>query len=410
MHEFNRYTLSLCAIAVMLAGCGGAASPPGVPGEFRQSTARDEASRSIQNVIVVIQQNRSFDNLFSGFAGADAPTKGLTSKGTYVPLRPIRLQTARRCAANHRGDYFQIVYDGGKMDGWNLLDGQHPLCPYTHVARAQVQPYWDLAQQYVLADKMFASTKYGDFVNSLYLVAGTARVKRNVYLAGQPNNTPWGCDAPAGTWTPVLKHRRFDLRGPFPCFDQFPTIADLLDKANVSWRFYYGDAREDEFPFNPYTAIEDVVDGPDWAHDMSAPATNILGDLTHGNLASVSWVLSPLADSDNPGYGGGPKWVSALVRAVQKSAYWQHSAIVVVWDDPGAGLFYDNAAPPQLDEMGLGFRVPMIVVSPYAKRGYVSHVQYEFGSILKFIEENWKLGSLGSTDRRANGFTDIFKR
>lgn len=410
--DFYRHALSLCVAAGMLAGCGAATPSPGMMAPIRQSAVRNDASRSIQHVIVVIQQNRSFDDLFSGFAGADAPTKGLTSKGTYVPLRQIPLERTRLtpCVAPNRSTYFKIVYDDGKMDGWNLLDSRHPFCPYTHVDRTEVQPYWDLAKQYVLSDKMFASTKYGDFINSLYLIAGTTRIERDGYLVGQPNNLPWGCDAPPDTWTPILKHGRVDVQGPFPCFDQFPTIADLLDEADVSWRFYYDGSRHEAFPFNPYTAIEDVVKGPDWTHDMSAPATNILSDLAHGNLASVSWVLSPLADSDNPGYGGGPKWVRKLVQAVQQSAYWQHSAIVVIWDGPANGNFYDNVAPPQLDEMGLGFRVPMMVVSPYTKRGYVSHVQYEFGSILKFIEENWKLGSLGSTDRRANGFADIFKR
>lgn len=141
---------------------------------------------------------------------------------------------------------------------------------------------------------------------------------------------------------------------------------------------------------------------------MSAPATNIFSDLSRGHLAPLSWVLSPLADSDIPGNGGGPTWVKSIVDATQQSRYWKHAAIVVIWNDASDGNFYDNVAPPQLDVMGLGFRVPMIVVSPYAKRGYVSHTQYEFGSILKFIEENWDLGSLGATDRRAKSIGDLF--
>ncbi len=93
-----------------------------------------------------------------------------------------------------------------------------------------------------------------------------------------------------------------------------------------------------------------------------------------------------------------------------KSSYWPSTAIVVLWSDPGNGQYYDNAPPPQLDEVGLGFRVPMIVVSPYAKRHFVSHTDYEFGSLLKFMEENWNLPSLGghATDRRANSISDMF--
>ncbi|MGA9420669.1 MAG: alkaline phosphatase family protein, partial [Candidatus Cybelea sp.] len=257
-------------------------------------------------------------------------------------------------------------------------------------------------------DKMFSSTYHGDFVNSIYLITGTTKIARNTYVAGEPNDTPWGCDAPPGTLTPLLKDGRLrGFDGPFPCFDQFPSLANLLDKANVAWRFYYG-PKGSVLPFNPYSAMQYVATGPDWKTDMSVPATNVLSDLANGNLKPVSWVLSAEPNSDFPGNSGGPQWVSAIVQAAQKSAYWKHVAIVVIWNDSGDGNFYDNVAPPQLDPMGLGFRVPMIVVSPYAKRGYVSHTQYEFGSILKFVEENWNLGSLGSTDQRANSIGDVF--
>ncbi len=94
------------------------------------------------------------------------------------------------------------------------------------------------------------------------------------------------------------------------------------------------------------------------------------------------------------------------MNAVGQSSYWNSSAIVVVWDDWGG--FYDHVAPPQLDYTGLGFRVPMIVVSPYAKAAYVSHTQYEFGSILKFVEDTFSLGSLGTSDSRATSIGDVF--
>ncbi|HET6276485.1 MAG TPA: alkaline phosphatase family protein [Candidatus Cybelea sp.] len=411
--RIGRYALSLCGAASLLAGCGARPTADMVPGtggtSALQSAARATGTRPIQNVIVILQENRSFDNLFAGYPGANAPTQGLTSTGKYVPLRPIRLQRTKVCVTGYSDEYFKTAYDDGKMDGWNLLDPEHPLCPYSRVVKSEVRQYWDLAEQYVLADKMFASTTYGDFVNPLYIIAGTTEISRNEFVVGQPDNTPWGCDAPAGTTTSLLKNGRFQNgRGPFPCFSQFPTIADLLDRANVSWRFYFGGTKSEFFPFNPFEAIENIREGSDWGRDMSVPATNVLRDLAGGNLPSVSWVLSPLRDSDLPGYGGGPKWVNSIVGAARKSSYWKHLAIFVIWQSPGNENFYDNVAPPQLDAMGLGFRVPMIAVSPYAKRRYVSHVPYEFGSILKFIEQNWRLGSLGATDRRANGLNDIF--
>ena len=103
----------------------------------------------------------------------------------------------------------------------------------------------------------------------------------------------------------------------------------------------------------------------------------------------------------------GPQWVASIVNAIGESSAWNSTAIVVVWDDWGG--YFDHVAPPQLDYQGLGFRVPMLVLSPYAKTvGYVSHTQYEFGSILRFIERNWDLKSLGTTDVRSNSIGDMF--
>jgi phospholipase C len=406
-----RYTLSTATAALFLSGCGGAGAPPAGPAASQQETAihANAGTQAIQNVIVVIQEYRSFDNLFSGYPGADAPKKGLTSGGKYVRLRPIRLENDKLCIRDNQGGYFKIAYDHGKMDGWNLLDRRHPLCPYTHVINTETQTYWALAKRFALADKMFSTTRFGDFVDNIYLISGTTQIARNAYDIGMATSVPWSCAAQPGTKTSLLKNGQIlKNEGPFPCFDQFPSMANLLDKANVPWRFYYGGKPQDDFPFNPYSAMQYVATGPDWKTDMRVPATNVLSDLANGNLKPVSWVLSAEPNSDFPGNGGGPQWVSSIVQAAQKSAYWKHVAIVVIWNDSGDGNFYDSVAPPQLDPMGLGFRVPMIVVSPYAKRGYVSHTQYEFGSILKFIEENWNLGSLGSTDQRANSIGDVF--
>jgi phospholipase C len=405
-----RYALNAATAALFVSGCGGAGAPPTSPAAPPpQSAVHGNMKQAIQNVIVVIQETRSFDNLFAGYPGADAPTKGLTSAGKYVRLRRTRLEDDKLCVAGGEGLYFKTAYDDGKMDGWNLLNPKRPLCPYTRVVRTEVEPYWDLAKRFAVADKMFSSTRFGEFVENLYLIAGTTRLRRNTFDIEPVSQAPWSCDASPGTETSLLKSRLVEpLRGPFPCFDQFRSMANLLDKANVAWRFYYGGKPWDDFPFNPYSAIKYVRYGEDWKNDMSVPATNVLTDLADAKLAAVSWVLSPEQDSDLPGKGGGPKWVSTIAQAAQRSSYWKHVAIVVIWSDSGDGSFYDNAAPPQLDPMGLGFRVPMLVVSPYAKHGYVSHTQYEFGSILKFIEQNWNLGSLGSTDQRANSIGDVF--
>lgn len=160
--------ISAAAFAV-LAGCGGggAATPASVnSAASSQSVHRSGGTQAIRNVIVVIQEERSFDNLFAGYAGADAPTKGLTSSGRYVPLRRIRLEDVPHCVGPNDGGYFKTAYDRGRMDGWNLLDKRHPLCPYTRVERSEVAPYWKLAKQYAIADRMFSSTRFNQFVEN----------------------------------------------------------------------------------------------------------------------------------------------------------------------------------------------------------------------------------------------------
>jgi len=132
-------------------------------------------------------------------------------------------------------------------------------------------------------------------------------------------------------------------------------------------------------------------------------------DASKGKLPSVAWVIPDGINSDHAGFGRsdkGPSWVAGVVNAIGQGSDWNSTAIIILWDDWGG--WYDHVAPPQLDYAGLGFRVPMIVVSPYAKSGYVSSTQYEFGSVVKFVEEAFGLGSLGTDDQRANSIDDMF--
>ena len=171
----------------------------------------------------------------------------------------------------------------------------------------------------------------------------------------------------------------------------------MLDDAKVSWKIYATKVLDAGF-WEPFEAIKYVRYGPDWSTNIIAPQTQVLNDAANGHLAAVSWVTPSKEDSDHPAAVSdkGPSWVASIVNAVGESSYWPTSAIIVVWDDWGG--FYDNAPPPQLDYRGLGIRVPCLIISPYAKHGYVSHVQYEYGSILRFIEEVYGLlsGSIGS--------------
>ena len=411
----SRRLVALATVTLVTAACS---SSPSIP---RPATIAgpsgpnaDLASASpIKHVIVVVQENRSFDNLFNGFPGADTATTGTLHDGTTVPLAPVRLEAGQDVGHFHYS--FDLAYDDGKMDGFDLEQGYAlvngtygvvpiaPSYPYAYVPRSETQPYFNLAAQYTLGDRMFASNSGPSFTSHQYLIAGQSADADEV-----PSLSPWGCDAPAGSLVPQLGSDGRDTTGVFPCFD-YPTIGDLMDAANRSWRAYApllttpaGGTFATEFD-----AIKHIRYGADWANVVS-PETTIFSDLSGGTLPDLSYVTPTFADSDHAlGHSSsGPSWVTSIVNAVGASKYWNDTAILVTWDDWGG--WYDHVAPPQLDGMGLGFRVPLLVISPYARHGYVSHVQHEFGSILHFAESTFGLPTLGAADARADDLRDCF--
>jgi phospholipase C len=398
LNPLFRAALCVGAVACVTTGCAVNGATPQQPVTAATDVRLAKSAHwPIQHVIVVVQQARTFENLFAGYPGADAPTSGLTSTGKRVPLSPIALDAGATCKVpSGYGAYFNIAYDSGKMDGFNRLDPNDPLCPYTYVERNEVAPYWKLARDYTLADHLFTPTVYGNFTNEFYLIANNAEVGSDevpVATSAQPA----GCDAPTGTTTILGGVWGKYVNGPFPCFT-FETVADQLDAAHVTWKSYDGGSTARNSAWNAFSAIKHVATGPDWKRNISEPVTNVLTDIRHGSLPAVSWVLSDLSDSDLPQSksANGPQWVSSVVDAVRTSKYWQSTAIFVVWSDPAGGQFYDNVAPPTYSSFGSGFRVPMLVISPYAKRGHVSHAQYEFKSILKFIDQAFDLPNLGN--------------
>jgi phospholipase C len=365
--------------------------------------------------VIVIQENRSFDNLFATFPGADGTKKGLLNNGTYVNLKPRNLES--NLVLDNSWPAFQVDYDGGKMDGFNLVwvNEHRCTCAFQYVKPKQIQPYWSMAKQYVLADHMFPTMASGSFTAHQDLIRGDTKLNSYESLVDFPTHGPWGCDAPPGVTTSLLTSSDQYLQngGPYPCFT-YATLRDLLDAKNVSWKYYTptiqthgGDI------WNAFDAIKQVRSGSEWTTNISSPETNIFSDISANKLPAVSWIVPDGQNSDHPAQGlwgihkdTGPAWVAQIVNAIGQSSYWNSTAVIVVWDDWGG--FYDHVAPPQLDYTGLGFRVPMLVVSPYAKPGYVSHTQYEFGSILKFVEQTFNLGNLGTTDVRATSIGDVF--
>jgi phospholipase C len=192
-------------------------------------------------------------------------------------------------------------------------------------------------------------------------------------------------------------------------------MADTMDAAGISWKYYApqtvgcpGSCDAGGQIWSEFDAISNVRNGPDWSRNVIYPQTTVLNDAANGTLPQIAWVVPDWKNSDHAlsNSDTGPSWVAAVVNAIGNGPEWKSTAIVVLWDDWGG--WYDDAPPPQLDWEGLAIRVPAIIISPYARKAYVSHTQYESGSILKFMEEVFGLPSLGGTDQRANALDDSF--
>ncbi|HYL26492.1 MAG TPA: alkaline phosphatase family protein [Candidatus Nitrosotalea sp.] len=359
---------------------------------------------SIKHIVIVVQENRSFDNLFEGYPSAHTSPDGKLPGGGRVKLQAISMKEPYDIS--HAYQDARTAYDRGAMDGFayeytGAGGSQYAHPQYGFVPRSEIRPYWEIAQKYVLADNMFASQLDGSYVAHQYLIAGWAG---NAY--NYPAVEPWGCDAAAGNAVGLLDDAGHPDGITAPCFG-YPTIAGELDAHHISWR-YYAPQNGVGYSWTAFDAIARIRRGPDWAKDIVHPETRILSDVARGNLAAVTWVVPSLPLSDHAGSKSdrGPSWVSSIVNAIGKSSLWSSTAIFVTWDDWGG--WYDDVTPPQLDRDGLGFRVPLMCVSPYAKTGYVDHTQYEFGSLLKLVETRFNLPSLHKTDERASAPLNCF--
>ncbi|HET6275023.1 MAG TPA: alkaline phosphatase family protein [Candidatus Cybelea sp.] len=357
----------------------------------------------IQHVVFIIQENRSFNNLFMGFPKAETKSFGYDQSGDKIVLRSQALAT--QWDIDHVSESFYAACDSKKglpgthckMDGWNNEQAGigHPAnAPYAYVTRSQIKPYWTMAQQYVLADKMFASNLDASFIAHQYAVAAYASHTVDGPL------TSWGCEGGPSDTIRILTKKRKDGASIVACFNN-PTIGTNADTAGVSWRFYAGGINADGGLWSAYQAISPVYNGPDWSSNVINPPAQFLTDIKNNELANVTWITPNLADSDHPGLSAsdGPAWVASLVDAVGKSKFWNSTAIFVMWDDWGG--WFDPVQPIYKDYDGLGFRVPLIVISPYAKKGSVTHTQYETSSVVRFIEDNFNLPQMAPSDTRA---------
>jgi phospholipase C len=391
--------LGLFAILVACGGGSGSTIPITAQAMSQEAIAPGTVTgKYIKHVVIVIQENRSFDNLFSTFPNADGTMRGKMSNGRSVRLHQIDLYYPEYLLNSHAA--FVTEYDDGKMDGWNQVKVGSVLCArcaYAYVNPAQIRPYWTMAREYVLADHMFPDESSGSFTGHQDLIRGDTAINKTESLIDNPSNSPWGCDAPSITRTPLITKGGQVINGPFPCFT-YDTLRDALDAKKISWK-YYVPPLLGNLPglyWDAFDAIKKVRYGPEWSANVIMPEKKIFKDIQAGSLAGVSWVIPDGANSDHAGFAKhdtGPSWVAQVVNAVGKSRFWDSTAIVVVWDDWGG--WYDHVPPPQLTYAGLGFRVPMIVIS-------------QFGSVVKFVEQVFGLATLGTSDRRSASILDVF--
>jgi phospholipase C len=390
---------------LLLAGCAGGGPLTGGPARIETAAGAQltPGSHKIRHVVYIIQENRSFDDVFQGYPGADTVSSGKNSRGQTIELVPVSLKTVYDI--DHSAIAMFDACDGtGSIPGthcrMDAFDREHsnggPVNPqYVYVPHAESKPYFDMAHEWVLADRMFQSQIDESFVAHQYVIAAQANSSVDVPY------TVWGCPGGAADTVATITQQRVYGPRQRACFN-YQTLGDELDAAGLSWRFYTSKYTNGTSGlWSGYQAVKHIFKGPDWHEDVITPQKRFLSDVAGGKLANFTWITPLCRDSDHPacGGGGGPSWVAALVNAVGESKFWSTTAIFVQWDDWGG--FYDHVPPPYRGYDSVGFRVPLLVISPYAKKDYVSHVRYETASVLRFAEDVFGLDRLAAADRRA---------
>lgn len=372
-----------------------------VPGTCQQGPARaletsvttkPTTTTPIKHFITLMQQNHSFDNYFGSRPGVD----GLPPK-TCLPMGTGQDGGADCVAPFHVGgrpivdlgdsiELFDAQMAGGRLDGFvTALAGrtEDPGLTMGYYDDSDLPFYWNVADEYVLFDHFFSSAFSGTLRNHLYWVAGAP----DVGLDGQP--LPGGVDG-------------------------LPTIFDRLQQAGVSWKFYVDEPTQSASSGGqgaaaaamPLLQFSRFLGVPLLANRI-VPVKELFTDIEKGTLPSVAYVVASHADEHPPARADlGERFVRQVVTALMRSTSWPSSAFA--WTYDGWGGWYDHVPPPHVDAFGYGFRVPALLVSPYARRGHVDSTQLDSTSFLKFIEENWGVPPLASRDEAANSITSAF--
>jgi phospholipase C len=363
---------------------------------------RPAGLRKIKHVVFLVKENRTYDNYFGTFPGADGATSGTISTGQTIPLGHAPDVLPRDIS--HSFQSAVLAIDGGAMDKFDRIPGGNQngdYLSYSQYTEMDIPNYFTYARQFVLADKFFSSLTGPSFPNHLYTVGAQS--------GGAINNPSsanrWGCDSPANSRVQVIEDDGTTMPE-YPCFD-FRTLADLLESDGLSWKYYAPSQDQSGYIWSILNAIAHIRLTSLWTQHV-VPTADFVTDAQNGNLPAVSWLVTSSGTSEHPPASVcvGENWTVQQINAVMQGPDWESSAIFLTWDDFGG--FYDHVAPPVVDNFGLGPRVPLLIISPWARSGYIEHKPLEFSSVLKFIEDRFDLDRLTERDEKSNDLFNAF--
>ena len=390
------------------------ATPTVSPLVPRAVNANAFATRTpIKHVVFIVKENRTFDDLFGTFPGANGVSFGM-DHGTR---RPLVRGTDGRVPSDIPHCYTCAIqaWDHGKMDGFD----QGPPTgdwAYSQLHRTQLPNYWHWAERNVLFDDFFSSAYGPSFPNHLYTIAAQSGgahenpIQNLDELQARHETTglfkAWGCDSLPTSFVPVFDSEGNEKQLP-PCFD-FQTEGDLLMAKDIPWAYYSATEEQNGYLWSAYDAVRHIRENPQVWQSHIFPVDGVLGDIKDGLLPPVTWITPRFELSEHPEYSfcHGQNWSTRVIDAIMNSPMWKDTAIFLTWDDYGG--FYDHVPPPQVDGFGFGIRVPLLILSPYAKTGFVSHELGEFSSVLRFVEDNWGLTQLTHRDADATPLMSAF--
>jgi phospholipase C len=354
----------------------------------------------IQHIVFIVKENRSFDNYFGTFEPPPwGATSALLSTGQVIPMN--HMPDAIPADVAHGWGQLVADLDYGKMDHFDVqpscLQNGILMCASQFTA-ADIPNYFLYAKNFVLGDNMFSSSNGSSWPNHLYTIAASSAGMIGFMITDLKGGK--GCATPTGMVGVAM-----DVFGnttyQSPCID-IVTLGDLLTAADISWKSY---APHNDV-FNAYLSINHIYNSAQWNEHFSY-YTNFEADALSGNLPAVSWLVADNDDEHPPKSAcAGENWTVRQINALMQGPNWNNTAIFITWDDPGG--FYDHVKPENKDQFGLGMRLPLLIISPFSIAGKISHTQYEFSSVLKFIEARFGLPSMTDRDANANDMTDAF--